>query len=105
MHVCVTGSPCCTVEKNKRKKTAIMRGKYKCKILKMHLKLRDQQPKAILYIQILLYQNVMGRENQKTTIDTLLHTHTHTHQKQTKYNTKDHHQIQGNCPTITNAKK
>ena len=47
----------------------------------------------------------MGRENQKTTIDTLLHTHTHTHQKQTKYNTKDHHQIQGKCPTITNAKK
>ena len=42
----------------------------------MHWKLEDQQLKTILYTYRLLYQNLMGTANQKSTIDT--HTHTHT---------------------------
>ena len=54
----------------------------------MHWKLRDQQLKTILYIYRLLYQNLMGTTNQKSTIDT------HTKKKkQTKHSTKDRHQI------------
>ena len=54
----------------------------------MHLKLRDQQLKTTLYIQRLLYQNLTGTANQKTTIDT------YTKKKNPpKHNTKDHHQI------------
>ena len=53
----------------------------------MHLQLRDQQPKTILQIYRLLYQNIMVTTNQKSTIDT------HTNKKkQSKHNTKDSHQ-------------
>ena len=53
----------------------------------MHLQLRDQQLKTILYIYRLLYQNLRVTANQKSTIDT------HTNKKnQLKYNTKDSHQ-------------
>ena len=52
-------------------KPAIMRrGKYKCRILEMHLKLKDQQLKTTLFIYRLLYQNLMVSANQKSTIDT-----------------------------------
>ena len=40
--------------------------------IKMHLKLRGQQPKTILNIYRLLYQNLMVSTNQKTTIDALI---------------------------------
>ena len=53
----------------------------------MHLKLRDQQLKTTLYIYRLLYQNLMGTANQKTTIDTHKKK-----KKQLKQNTKDTHQ-------------
>ena len=46
------------------------RGEYKCRILEMHLKLKDWQHKTILYIYRLLYQNFMGTANPKTTIGT-----------------------------------
>ena len=60
----------------------------------MHLQLRDQQLKTILYIQRLLYQNFMVAENQKPTIDR------HTNEKkQSKYNSK------GNNQTIRKGKK
>ena len=52
------------------KPTIMRRGECKCKILEMHLKLRDQQLKTILYIYRLLYQNLMVTTNQKSTIDT-----------------------------------
>ena len=35
----------------------------------MHLKLRDQQLKTIMYLYRLLYQNLMATANQKSTID------------------------------------
>ena len=45
-------------------KPAIMRkGEYKCRILEMHLKLKDQQLKTILFIYRLLYQNLMVTAN------------------------------------------
>ena len=57
---------------------AIVRiGEYKCRKLEMHLKLKDQQLKTILFIYRLLYQNLMITANQKSVIDT--HTHTHKH--------------------------
>ena len=65
------------------------REEYKCRILEMHLKLRDQQLKTILYIYRLLYQNLLLITNQKPTIDV----HTYTQKKQSKHNTKDSHQI------------
>ena len=70
-------------------KPAIMRrGEYKCKILEMHLKLKNQQLKTILYIYRLPYQNLMVTANWKSTIDT------HTKEKkQSKHNTKASHQI------------
>ena len=46
------------------------RGKYECKILEMHLKLKDQQLKIILHIYRMLHQNLVGTTNQKKTIDT-----------------------------------
>ena len=53
----------------------------------MHLQLRDQQLKTILYINRLLYQNFRITANPKSIIDT------HTNKKnQLKYNTKDSHQ-------------
>ena len=36
---------------------------------KMHLKLRDQQFKTIMYIYRLLYKNLMATTNQKFIID------------------------------------
>ena len=46
-------------------KPAIMRkGEYKCRILEMYLKLREQQLKSIFCIYRLLYQNLMGTANQ-----------------------------------------
>ena len=36
----------------------------------MHFKLKDQQLKTILHIYRLLYQNLMGTTNQKSTVDT-----------------------------------
>ena len=69
------------------KAAAVRRGKYKCRKWQLQLKLRDQPLKTTLYIYRLLYQNLMGRANQKTTIDT------HTKKiKQHKHNTKNAHQ-------------
>ena len=51
-------------------KLAVRRGEHKCRILEIHLKLRDEQLKTILYVYRLLYQNLMVTENQKSTIDT-----------------------------------
>ena len=69
-------------------KSEIMRREgYKCRALHVHLRLRDQQLKTILYIYRLLYQNFRVTANQKSTIDT------HTNKKkQLKYNTKASHQ-------------
>ena len=50
----------------------------------MHLQLRDQQPKTILYIYSLLYHNFRVTANQKYAIDTLTN-----NEKQSKYNTKE----------------
>ena len=44
------------------KPAILRRGKYKCRILETHLKLRDQQLKK-LYIYRLLYQNPMVSKN------------------------------------------
>ena len=52
----------------------------------MHWKLRGQQLKIILYIYRLLYQNLMGTTNQKSTV----HTHTQK-EKAIQTNTKDRH--------------
>ena len=59
------------------KQEIVRRGKYKCRILEMHLKLIDQQLKTILYIYRLQYQNLMRTESQEFTIAT----HTHTQRK------------------------
>ena len=68
---------------------AVMRRrKYKCRILKMHLRLRDEQLKTILYIYRLLHENITVTTNQKSTID--IHTKK---KKESKHNTKDSHQI------------
>ena len=52
----------------------------------MHLKLKDQQFKTILFIYRLLYHNLVGNTNQKSTIDTKK-------KKESKQNTKISHQI------------
>ena len=62
------------------------RGEYKCRTMKMHLQLRNQQLKTILCIYRLLYQNFRITANKKSTIDT------QTKKNQLKYNTKDSHQ-------------
>jgi len=54
----------------------------------MHLKLRDQQLKTILYIYRLLYQKLMGTTDQNSTTD--IHTKK---KKQSKHNSKVRHQI------------
>ena len=64
------------------------RGEYKCRILEMHLKLKDQQLKTILFIYTLLDQNLMVTANLKSTIDT----HTK-RKKESKHNTKVNHHI------------
>ena len=57
-------------------------------ILEMHLKLKDQQVKTILFIYRLLYQSLMVTTNLKSTIETQK-------RKQTKHNTKVRYQITG----------
>ena len=44
------------------------RGGYKCRILEMHLQLREQHLKITLYIYRLLYQNLRGTKSQKSRI-------------------------------------
>ena len=44
-------------------------GEYKCRIFEMHLKLRDQQLKTIMYTYRLLYQNLMVTTNENSIID------------------------------------
>ena len=69
------------------KSEILRKGGYKCRTLEVHLQLRDQQLKTILYIYRLLYQNFRVTANQKSTIDT------QTNKKnQLKYNAKDSHQ-------------
>ena len=66
-----------------------MRGdEYKRRVVKMHLKLRDQQLKTIMYIYRLLYQNLMANANENSIID--IHTKK---KKESKHNTNDSHQI------------
>ena len=68
-------------------KAAIMRrGAYKCRIFEMHLKLRDQQLKTIMYTYRLLYKSLMVSTNQKSIRD--IHTKK---KKESKHNTKDSH--------------
>ena len=57
------------------KPATVRRGENKCRILEMHLKLKEQQIKTSLFAYRLLYQNFMATANQKSTIDT------HTKQK------------------------
>ena len=52
----------------------------------MHLQLRDQKLKTILYIQTLIYQYLIVNANQKPAIDI------HTNKKQLKHKTKNCHQ-------------
>ena len=70
------------------KPAIVRRGDHKCRILEMHLKLKDQHYKTILFIYRMLYQIHMVTTNQKSTIDT------HTKKKkESKHNTKVSHQI------------
>ena len=70
-------------------KPAIVRiGEHKWRPLKIHLKLRDQQLKTILFIYRLLYQNLIVTANQKSTIDAHIK-----RKKESKHNTKVSHQI------------
>ena len=45
------------------KPAVVRRGEHKCRILEMHLKLKDQQLITILFIYRLLYQNLMVTAN------------------------------------------
>ena len=54
----------------------------------MNLKLRDQQPKTILYTYRWLYQNLMGTTNKKK-----YNGYTHKKEKQSKHYTKNSQQI------------
>ena len=84
IHTVKIGSHPCTIIPPKSE--IMRRGGYKCRTLEMHLQLRDQQLKTILYINRLLYQNFRVTANQKSTIDT------QTNKKnQLKYNIKDSH--------------
>ena len=100
--------------KNMIYKQVIMRGaEYKCRLFEMHLKLRNQQLKTIMYVYRPLYQNLMVTENQKSIID--IHTRRKTQtKKKSKHNTKDSHQItseenkrekEEKRPTKTNPKQ
>ena len=52
-------------------KPAIMRrGEHTCRILEMHLNLKDQQLKTNLFIYRLLYQNLIITANRKSAVDT-----------------------------------
>ena len=66
------------------KPAIVRRGEYKCRILEMDLKLKDQQLKTILFTYRLLYQNLMVTANRKSTVGT------HTEKKkESKHNTED----------------
>ena len=62
-------------------KPAIIRGQYKCRKWEMHLKLRDQQLKTILYIYRLLYGKPHWKNPKKKIYNRYIHTHTHTQQE------------------------
>ena len=69
-------------------KPATVRREHKCRIREMHLKLKDQQLKTILFIYRLLYQNLTVITNCNSTIDT------HTKKKKdSKHNTEVSHEI------------
>ena len=51
------------------KPATVRRGGYKCRVLEMHLKLKDQQLKTILFIHRLLYQNLMVTTKKTPTVD------------------------------------
>ena len=59
----------------------------------MHLKLKDQQLKTVLFIYRPLYQNFMETTNQKSTIDEKKEKPTHTQRKAIQNNTKVSYQI------------
>ena len=74
--------------------------KYKSNVLKMHLKLKDQKLKTITYIERLLYKNLMLTTKQKSIIDI------HPEKKnESRYNTKDSHQITREENKISRAGK
>ena len=52
------------------KPTIVRKAEHKSRILEMHLNLKDQQFKRILFIYILLHQILMVTTHQKSTIDT-----------------------------------
>ena len=63
-------------------------GEYKCRVSKMHLKLRDQQLKTSIYKHRVLHKILMVTTKQKSVIDI------HTKKKnEPKHNTKDSHHI------------
>ena len=66
------------------KPVIVRRGEYKCRLLEMHLKLRDQQLKTISYTDRLLCQNLMVTTNQKFIID--IHPKK---RKESKHNTRN----------------
>ena len=67
------------------KPATVRRGEHKCRILKMHLKLKEQELKTILFIYRLLFQNLTITANQKSTI--------HKQEKGIQHNTNVSHQI------------
>ena len=59
------------LNKNMISKLAIVtRGEHKFRIMGMHLELKGQQLKNILFIYRMPYQNLIITTNQKCTIDT-----------------------------------
>ena len=48
---------------NISKPSIVRRGEHKCRTLEMHLKLKDQQLKTILFLYRLLHQNLMVTAN------------------------------------------
>ena len=63
-------------------------GENKCRVFKMHLKLRDQQLKTIMYLYRLLHKNLMVTTHQKSIID--IHTK---NEMEPKHNTKYSYKI------------
>ena len=70
------------------KPATVRRGEHKCRIFEMHLNLKDQQLKTILFINRLLQQNLMVTASQKSTIGTHAKK-----KKESKHSTKVSHQI------------
>ena len=52
------------------KQAILRRGGYKCRILEVHLKLKEQKLKTMLFIYRPLYQIFMVTANWKSTINT-----------------------------------